>query len=252
MTYEELVSKINEKSYHEDFEIKSGMQLQEVNAWTYWQGVGVRNPKVVIVGQDWGSALASEKYFKAIDDMITEGVAHHDDVCYFKYVPEIYNGGKDFATDVNLAKGLKYLGYKDVLHKRYPDLFFTNLIPGYRKSDKSTSGFKSLWVTTEVKENFRALIEILQPQIVICLGKDTFKHATKIMGIKNALGKMSWDEYLNEQENPIEVEVDADRFTFFFAMPHPGYFGVLNRIKYGQTIDEDWKKIGAWMNKHLI
>lgn len=252
MTYDELVKKINEKPYHEDFEIKKGLPLQEVNAWTYWQGVGVRSPKVMIVGQDWGSSEAAKKYFDAIDEMLVEGVKNHDEVHYFKYVPEIYNEGKDFVTDENLAKGLKYLGYKDVLRKRYPDLFFTNLIPGYRKTDKSTGGFKSMWITKEVKEDFQSLIEILQPQIVICLGKDTFRHATKIMGIKNVLGKMSWNGYLNEQEKPVEINLNSDKSVFFFAMPHPGYFGVLNRIKCGQTIDEDWKKIGAWMNKHLI
>ena len=67
MTYEELVKKVNEKSNHVDFEPKSGMQLQEVNAWTYWQGVGVRNPKVMIVGQDWGSSKAAKNYFTAIE-----------------------------------------------------------------------------------------------------------------------------------------------------------------------------------------
>ena len=153
MTYEELVKKVNEKSNHVDFEPKSGMQLQEVNAWTYWQGVGVRNPKVMIVGQDWGSSKAAKNYFTAIDEMMTEGVSHHDKVQYFKYVPEIYAGGKAFDTDVNLAKGLKYLGlgYEDVMYKRYPDLFFTNLIPWYRKSDKSVGGFKASWITKDVQ-----------------------------------------------------------------------------------------------------
>ncbi len=251
MTYDELVKKINEKSYHEDFDIKKGLPLQEINAWTYWQGVGVRNPKIMIVGQDWGNIEKAKKYFYAIEEMMTEGVNHHDDVCYFKYVPKVNSGGKDFATDLNLANGLKYLGYKDVLRKRYPDLFFTNLIPGYRKNDKSTGGFKSSWITTEVKEDFRGLIELLQPQVVICLGRDTFKHATRIMGIKNVFGKMSWNDYLNKQNKPVEIKLASGKISFFFAMPHPGYFGVYNRSKCGQIIDDDWKKVGEWMNKHL-
>lgn len=251
MTYEELVRKVNEKSYHEDFEMKRGIQLQEVNAWTYWQGIGVREPKVMVVGQDWGNSKAARKYFDAIDEMIVEGVENSDDVSYFKYVPEVYNGGKDFTTDTNLAKGIKWFGYKDVMYKRYPDLFFTNLIPGYRKNNQSSGGFKSSWITNEVEEDFRNLVEILQPRIVICLGKDTFKYATKIMGMRNVLGNKSWNEYLNEQENPVEIKLDSGKSTFFFAMSHPGYFGVLNRSKCVQTMDDDWKKAGEWMNKHI-
>ena len=247
MTYDELVKKINEQPYHEDFEIKKGLPLQEVNAWTYWQGVGVRSPKVMVVGQDWGSSEAAKKYFDAIDEMITEDVKYHDEVCYFKYI-----NGKDFDTDNNLAKGLRYLGYEDVKCKRYPDLFFTNLIPGYRKMDKSTGGFNASWISEEVEKDFQSLIKILQPQIVICLGKDTFKYATKIMGIKNVLGKMSWNEFLNKQKNPVKINLDSEKSVLFFAMPHPGYFGVLNRKKFGYTIDDDWKKVGEWMNKHLI
>lgn len=249
MTYEELVKKVNEKSNHADFESKSGMQLQEVNAWTYWQGVGVRNPKVMIVGQDWGSDKAAKNYFTAIDEMMVEGVSHHDDVRYFKYVPEVYDGGKDFATDVNLAEGLTYLGYADVMHRRYPDLFFTNLIPWYRKSDKSVGGFKASWVTKDedVKEYFSNLIQILKPKIVICLGKDTFVHATRIMGVQSVLGKESWNGYLNAQRNPVEIHLDSGDTVHFFAMCHPGYWGVKNRSWSGENFRNDWDKIGKWI-----
>ena len=255
MTYEELVKKVNDKSDHADFETKIGIQLQEVNAWTYWQGIGVRNPKVVVVGQDWGSSKAAKNYFTAIDEMIDEGVEHHDNVCYFKYVPEVYAGGKAFDTDVNLAKGLKYLGlgYEDVMHKRYPDLFFTNLIPWYRKSDKSVGGFKASWITKgeDVKEYFSNLIQILKPKIVICLGKDAFVHATRIMGVQSVLGNESWNQYLNTQEKPVEIQLDSGKSVYFFAMCHPGYWGVKNRSKSGESFCNDWDKIGKWIKEHL-
>ena len=55
MTYEEIVKRIDDGLnkrgiYHESFENKPGKALNEVNAWTYWQGFGVRNPNVMIAG----------------------------------------------------------------------------------------------------------------------------------------------------------------------------------------------------------
>ena len=60
ISYDDLVRRINAglngtTLYHDAFGAKPGKPLQEVNAWTYWQGYKVRNPKVMIVGQDWGS-----------------------------------------------------------------------------------------------------------------------------------------------------------------------------------------------------
>lgn len=76
ISYDDLVRRINAglngtTLYHDAFGAKPGKSLQEVNAWTYWQGYKVRNPKVMIVGQDWGSLKGSQPYFDAIDDMIT-------------------------------------------------------------------------------------------------------------------------------------------------------------------------------------
>lgn len=243
MAYSKLVKTMNGRNYHNDFECKKGIPLQEVNAWTYWQGVGVRNPKIMVVGQDWGSEKAGEKYFKAIDEMIIEGINQDNKVHYFKYIK-----GKGFRTDINLAEGLKHLGYENVMEERYEDLFFTNLIPGYRKNGKSTGGFKAEWVTEDVRKDFKSLIEILQPKIVICLGKDTFRYATNSMGMENVLGKKKWNEYLDAQENPVEISM-GDKSVFFFAMPHLGHFGVVNREKSGQKVENDWKKIGEWMKK---
>lgn len=55
MTYEELVKQVNDpsqygKSYHENFEAVSENPLHEINAWTYWKGIGVRNLKILVLG----------------------------------------------------------------------------------------------------------------------------------------------------------------------------------------------------------
>lgn len=56
ISYDDLVRRINAglndtTLYHDAFGAKPGKPLQEVNAWTYWQGYKVRNPKVMVLGQ---------------------------------------------------------------------------------------------------------------------------------------------------------------------------------------------------------
>lgn len=77
--------------------------MEEINAWTYWQGLGVRAPKILVLGQDWGSSKIGENYFKAIAEMISNGTVNSDDVKYFKYAQGIEENKKDFETDRNLA-----------------------------------------------------------------------------------------------------------------------------------------------------
>lgn len=249
MMYDDLVKRINRGLlnggvYHEAFGPKPGTQLDEVNAWTYWQGVGVRSPKVLIVGQDWGSLNGNEKYFMAIDEIqIDEGDCS---VKYFKYLPEVENGGGKFATDINLAKCLSLIGYEDALRIRYPDLFFTNLIPGYRKESKSTGGFKAAWVTKQVEEDFKELVEILNPKVIICLGKDTFKQVSRLYGKKGILQGQNWNTYLNDQDAPLEIEENG-RIINIFASAHPGYFGMKNRGS--DNFYKDWERINLWLNK---
>lgn len=253
ISYDDLVCRINEglngtTLYHDAFGEKTGKPLQEVNAWTYWQGYKVRNPKVMIVGQDWGSLNRSSHYLDAIDDMIMSRDLDNE-VQYFKYIPETERGGKDFSTDLNLAECLKCIGYEDVLHKRYDDLFFTNLIPGYRNSSKSTGGFKAAWVTKQVKQDFKDLVFILNPSIIICLGKDTFKQVCMAYGIRGVLKRKSWIEFLDEQTVPVEILDESGLKVHIFASAHPGYFGVLNRGK--DRLLEDWERINHWMKDNV-
>ena len=141
--------------------------------------------------------------------------------------------------------------YPDVLHRRYSDLFFTNLIPGCRRSEKSTGGFMAAWITEQVRSDFRDLLEMLCPQVVVCLGKDTFKTAVKIAGKTDPAKGMSWNEYLDSDFEPIEIKLDSEKSTFLFPMPHPGYFGKQNRnkSKKGKTMDDDWDGLSDWLER---
>ena len=71
ISYDDLVRRINvglngTTLYHDAFGTKPGKPLQEVNAWTYWQGYKVRNPTVMVVGQDWGSLNGSKHYLDCL------------------------------------------------------------------------------------------------------------------------------------------------------------------------------------------
>lgn len=252
MNYNDIVNRVNEGLqrdgvYHDAFGPKPGKPLSEVNAWTYWQGIGVRNPKVVVVGQDWGSLTEGQKYFEAIDEM---DLYHNDhNVMYFKYHPEVEQGKGPFETDNNLAKCLTYIGYKDALHQRYDDLFFTNLIPGYRKVAKSTGGFKTAWLTDQAKNDFKDLISVLNPGVIICLGKDTFQQVCLLYGKSGIFQTKSWNDFLESQEEPVEVTDDTGKKLHIFASAHPGYYGMVNRGK--KNVYEDWKRINNWMLNKL-
>lgn len=245
-SYEEIVKDINRgleqgNVYYDDFVSKPGKPLREVNAWTYWQGVGVRHPKVMIVGQDWGAASSGQKFFDAIDEMdLTSDVVE-----YFKYVPEIERGGGKFATDANLAKCLEQIGYRDVIHIRDKDLFFTNLIPGYRKEKSSTGGFRAKWFTDQAKKDFRDLVSVLKPKVIICLGKDTYKQVCKLYGIKGVAKGEKWNNFLGKQETPIDVTDENGITTHIFASAHPGALGANNRGE--DAMFNDWERIKDWM-----
>lgn len=256
MTYEELVSSINEglKSemvYHADFEGKTGPPLQEVNAWTYWQGAGVRNPRIMILGQDWGSSRSGEWCLKAIDEMIADP-DEDGNVRYFQYQIAGRHKDQEFVTDRNLCDGLSRLGYERVMEKRYPDLFFTNLIPGFRKSGKSTGEFRSKWISEKVKSDLRELVDILKPKVVVCLGKNTFIHTARIFGKDHVLRKASWNQYLNNNPAPYEAKTISGDVVYLAAMPHPGFFGTMNRKRGGGSCEEDWDRLANWMKEHKI
>ena len=69
--YQQLITAVYDKldrKTDRDFFVNNQefARLEEHNLWTYWQGRGVRHPKIVVVGQDWGSVEQSKKYFEYI------------------------------------------------------------------------------------------------------------------------------------------------------------------------------------------
>lgn len=249
--YDNLVRRINEglKSggvYSDDFVGTDKMEFDEVNPWTYWQGKGVRKPRIMVVGQDWGSINQLQGYvetFKRIKEQKMDDKKVH----YFET-----KSLATFKTDENLNKYFdEALNIKDILEIRYNDLFFTNLIPGFRKSGLSTGGFKKSWITAQVKEDFKELIHILQPQVVLCLGRTTFE------GVMDSLSNSrpiidKWNVYLDERvDKPVEYIIageDGEKSVSIFPMAHTGSYGVSNRGI--DKVEGDWRKIREWLENN--
>lgn len=187
---------------------------REINLWTYWQGS--LNAKIMLVGQDWGSPW---------DDGAKETMQkiQRANVCKEPFFP-VLTGKNVNPTDSNLEKLFRVLDY-DVT-KKEPDLFFTNFILGYR--DHGTSGgFRQQWVRDDAPY-FKRLVEIIEPETIICLGKNTFE------GVEFALtGKMEhiqgFNRFLDGGENYRTVALPSGKPVRVYAVAHCGTIGTMNR-----------------------
>jgi len=98
------------------------------------------------------------------------------------------------------------------------------------------SKVKSIWEKESTEEFLKPLIEIIQPKIIITLGKVAYDAAARIYGLSlnKSLKKLI-------KNNPIKVQN-----VNIFAMYHCGRIGLANRKLYQQILD--WRKI----KKHLV
>lgn len=134
---------------------------EEINLWTYWQGRGNLDAKIMLVGQDWGCPWdeSSQNTMKQI------GLANRgEEYRYLENNPSV--------TDKRLIRLFQEIGYEDISNS-YSDLFFTNFILGYR--NKGLSGaYQQSWADHD-KGYFRELANIIEPKVILCLGRSTFE-----------------------------------------------------------------------------
>ena len=231
--------------------------LEEHSLWTYWQGRGVRHPKIMIVGQDWGSRKQSDNYCKYIKDHPGENV-----ISFVQIAKETSIKKNEFTTDLQLKEIMEEVfGYADICENHHEDLYFTNLIPGYRKDDSSTGSGSEVEknITKEVLDNFKELLDILKPQYVICLGRLVSEKVAKIYGqesrIRNAKNyNIFLDEELNA-ENPKPIMIGEKQEITLFAMPHLGSLGKANRKRYfndnaiDKDVKQDWEVVAKYIKQ---
>ena len=166
--------------------VKGNMICQEINLYTYWQGLGYarKTPHIeyLFVAQDWGS-LFKTKYSNFIADIEAINNGNHN---------ILYNDKS--KTSSNLIELFKELGYdnikKDDISKcRHDELFFTNFCLGYRTGPESGLGKDGFKISrkefeTEMMKSanlFRKLCNILEPEKILCLGQSTFINVYKAL-----------------------------------------------------------------------
>ena len=194
---------------------------KHINLWSYWQGS--LNARIMVVGQDWGCPEESAvlNNIKAINEE-TESEYHVD---------------QDSITDRNLCTLLDSIGFPAENYN--PELFFTNLALGYRNKGL-TGGFQQSWLR-ECEPFLRRLVDIVDPEVIICLGRNAFVSVTRAMGKKVRVGR--YNDFIESGENPIKVNG-----CMIFAEAHCGYFGTINRARGSERNGlepqiEDWTRI---------
>lgn len=219
----------------------------------------MRHPKIMVVGQDWGSVEQSNKYF--------EFIKNHPDAKVVSYVQVKEDNPKmkksEFTTDKELQQFFnKYLNYPDICKHHHEDLYFTNLIPGFRSGSSSTGNSSDAQreITEDVLNDFKDLLEILHPEIIICLGRLVSESIDKAYnGAESIIAKTGNFNAFLEKElhedilHPIVLDLGNGYQAKMFALAHMGGLGKSNRTRYykdtqnKKTVMDDWKVVANYI-----
>lgn len=207
----------------------------EVNLWSYWQG-GINNldADILLVGQDWGNF--DDKNYNEIIRSIT---ASEDDSNSTTHYPYEKN-----PTDKNLCRLFDVLGDSfNIKEYNNPKVFFSNFVLCYRKNTRISGGFRQRWARN-CSEYFLRLVSIIQPKVIICLGRSVFEAVVKSFGEKPP--KCDYNSTISNGARTLSL--NGTSYTVF-PMAHCGVFGTNNRKdpKTGCSGMEqqmkDWKRI---------
>lgn len=214
-------------------------ECREINLWTYWQGRESLDAKILLVGQDWGCPQECSRQYMAQFPAIDNGMQ------------QFYRRNGESITDNNLTELFHSIGYEIGEGERWnPDLFFTNFVLGYR--NKGLSGhFKRRWLR-ENKDFFLRLANIVEPEIIICLGRNVFDGV--MMAFDKKVRCRGYNAFLTGKDNPVAVTLSCGKQVYVFAQAHCGAMGTLNRNRpkdpsgaIGLELQKkDWSKMKAY------
>jgi len=128
-------------------------------------------------------------------------------------------------------------------------LFFTNIVPCYR--NQGTSGnFQKKWINNCMnKQFFNKLVEIIEPKILLCLGRETFEGVMKSFGSDIPKNK-SYNELIEDNSTEYRILYSEEKEPArVYALAHCGGMGTANRNRNRKTKyplylqSEDWKLI---------
>lgn len=220
---------------------------EEINLWSYWQGGRDHlGAKILLVGQDWGC-------YRPGFTLGAERKAHPEQKLYYREC----DGSKNSETDQTLCELFAELGYDIVTDgddSRYQGnvraLFFTNFVLCYRC--KNISGdFQKRW-----KDNcgvyFQRLVEIIQPQVILCLGREVYDGVATVACCHGASG--NYNSFIEGGPHKMRF---GDSSAWVFPLAHPGGLGTFNRGGHDKNEGkrrqvEDWRRVKAFLNKLSI
>ena len=187
-----------------------------VNLWNLWHGN--INADIMVIGQDFGQWQEPQAFYN-----------------------KQFFGKYDSHTDQALSELFEQIFGMNLVEKDAP-LFFANIANCYRKQ-KTTGTMHSGWLPICANKFMARLITIIQPKVIIVLGKAAFEAMYCLEGMpiicKNpsCSSKDSLDEIMNHEYylvcNNKEVRV--------FPVYHPGANSIRNRSKERQLAD--WRAI---------
>ena len=208
---------------------------QEINLWTYWQGRGNLNAPILLVGQDWGC-------LRTIDG---EACIRKIQLAPNGPIPD-YMTGNDNPTDKNLVQ-LFQEALSISVETPASEVFFTNFVLGYR-NEGTSGGFKQDWVRHD-KDYFRELTEIIEPKVILCLGRNTFEGVLTAFRKQVQIG--AFNHFIESDQNPVPVVLNSGKTAYIFALAHCGVMGTLNRNQGKDTSlntqIQDWKRIQPYL-----
>ena len=233
--YKKLVQTMQEKypkydrSSSNDYElyapyVNGEMICQEINLYTYWQGLGYEKntPKIkyLFVAQDWGSLFVEDENLNRFLERIRKINNGCKDIPYFD---EKYNSS---LTDENLVKLFDNFGHD--LNERNPDLFFTNFCLGYRRD-------KEVKMTRELMMNdsaiFKELFKILEPENIITMGMRTFQCVYETLKGEPYSGIKNFNNFIDIVSSHKKIFIKRGRKTVpIYPINHCGKHGIENII----------------------
>lgn len=199
-------------------------KCNEINLWTYWQGHGLTDfsdVKIMLVGQDWGNEDIEKDAINRIKEM------------WENKRDRYYNNDKELKnpTEQHLHELFLCLGEKYDISKYHSQLFFTNYFLGYRSGSETGNMTKKL--LEQDKPAFEKLVDIVQPKVIICLGKIV---SEMVIGstIKDFGKKLDKGVISSNYPNHNDIKV--------YCVGHCGRRGVSNRGGLDH-MKKDWRNI---------
>ena len=193
----------------------------------------------MLVGQDWGCPWDES----AKNTMEQIALANNGKI--YRYLEN-----NPSVTDKRLIRLFQEIGYEDISNS-YSDLFFTNFILGYRNKGLS-GGYQQSWADHD-KGYFRELANIIEPKVILCLGRSTFEGVLSAFEVALSSRIKDYNTFIEGSNNPVTVSLESGNTAYVFALAHCGAMGTLNRnSKKSTDLDkqlEDWRRIKPYLDK---